>query len=82
MADTSTSEIVILSRVIDPEKPTLAPESARAILALDLSSENLDCMLHLSAKAQNCTLTLREKTEINRCERAGRVLNILQSKAH
>jgi hypothetical protein len=79
--ETSTSEVAILSRVIEPEKATFAPEAARAILALDFNAEDKNRMRQLSSKAQEGTLTRREKTEINNYERAGHVLNILQSKA-
>ena len=37
VTDAGTSEVAILSRVIDPDKPTFAAEAARAILALDFS---------------------------------------------
>ncbi len=79
--DAATSEVAILSRVIDPDKPTLVPEAARAILALDFSRADKERMRQLSAKARAGTLTRREQTEINNYERAGHVLNILQSKA-
>lgn len=80
-AHVETSEVAILGRVIEPEKPTLSPEAAQAILAFDFSLKDKDRMRVLSAKAQTGTLSRREQTEMNNYERAGHVINIMQSKA-
>jgi hypothetical protein len=77
----NTSEVAILSRVLEPDKPTLSPAAARDLLALDFSPADKDRMRELSAKAREGTLTPAEQAEIDSYERVGHVLNILQSKA-
>ena len=77
----NTSEAAILSRVVEPDKPTLSPRAARDILALDFSPADKDRMRQLSAKAREGTLTPDEQAAIDNYERVGHLLNILQSKA-
>jgi len=74
-------EAAILSRLIDPDRPSLSPEGARAILALDFSPADKDRMRCLSAQAREGTLNSDEQAEIDGYERIGHFLNILQSKA-
>lgn len=74
-------EAVILNRLIDPEKPTLAPEAAKAILAIDFGPADKERMKQLLAKAQEGSLTVAEQVETDGYERVGHLLNILQSKA-
>jgi hypothetical protein len=81
LSPVNTSEVAILSRVLEPDRPTLSPAAARALLALDFSPADKDRMRQLSAKARQGTLTADEQAEINNYERAGHVLNLLQSKA-
>jgi hypothetical protein len=77
----STSEVAILSRVLEPDKPTLTAAAARALLTLDFNQDDKDRMRQLSAKAREGTLTAQEQAEVNNYERVGHLLNILQSKA-
>src|SRR5437016_1011856 len=77
----STSEAAILSRVVEPSKPTLTPAAARAILTFDFSQADKDRMRQLAAKAREGTLTPDEQAEVNNYERVGHLLNLLQSKA-
>ncbi|HJT76515.1 MAG TPA: hypothetical protein VJ739_04870 [Gemmataceae bacterium] len=77
----STSELAILSRVLEPEKPTFSPAAARQILALDFSPDDKERMQELAAKARAGTLTPAEEIAISNYERIGHLLNILQSKA-
>jgi hypothetical protein len=77
----NTSEVAILSRVLEPGKPTLSRQAARDILALDFSPADKERMRQLSAKARAGTLTPDEQVEIDNYERVGHLLNILQSKA-
>lgn len=77
----NTSEAAILSRVLEPDKPTLIPEAARAILTLDFDRADKDRMRRLSAKAREGTLTPDEQAAVNNYERIGHLLNILQAKA-
>jgi hypothetical protein len=81
LSPSATSEAAILTRVIEPDKPTFSPESARDILALDFSPDDKERMHQLSVKAQDGTLTADEEDAITNYERVGHLLNILQSKA-
>ena len=76
-----SSEVAILSRVLEPDKSSLSPAAARDLLALDFSPADKERMRELSAKAREGTLTAAEQAETNNYERVGRLLNILQSKA-
>ena len=77
----NNSEVAILSRVLEPDKPTLSPAAARDLLALDFGPADKERMRELSAKAREGTLTPAEQAETDNYERVGHVLNILQSKA-
>jgi hypothetical protein len=81
LSEVNTSEVAILSRVLEPEKPTLPAEAASALLALDFNQADKDRMRQLSAKAREGTLTPEEQAAINNYERVGHLLNIMQSKA-
>jgi hypothetical protein len=81
LTEINTSEVAILARVLEPDEPTLAPEAARALLALDFSQADKDRMRQLSAKAREGTLSPDEQAAINKYERVGHLLNIMQSKA-
>jgi hypothetical protein len=76
-----TSEVAIFSRVLEPDRATLAPAAARAILALGFSQADKDRMRQLSAKAQEGSLTPEEQAEINNYERVGHILSLMKSKA-
>lgn len=76
-----TSEVAILSRVLEARKPTLSPQAARDLLALEFGPADKERMRQLSAKARAGTLTAEEQIEIENYERLGHVLNILLSKA-
>ena len=73
--------VAILSRVLEPDKPSLLPEAARALLALDFNQADKDRMRQLSAKAREGTLSPDEQAEADSYERVGHILNIIQSKA-
>jgi hypothetical protein len=77
----NTSEVAILSRVLEPDKPTLSPQGARDILALDFGPADKERMRELSAKARAGTLAPDERVAIGNYERVGHLLNIMQSKA-
>jgi hypothetical protein len=81
MSEVHTSEVAILSRVLELDKPTLSAAAARALLTLDFTQADKDRMRQLSAKARKGTLTPDERAAINNYERVGHLLNILQSKA-
>jgi hypothetical protein len=78
---TTASDVAILGRVIEPDRPNLAPQAARALLNLDFTPADKVRMRQLSAKAREGTLTPDEQAEIDNYERVGHLLNIMQSKA-
>ncbi len=78
---TSTSEVAIFSRVLEPDQATLSAAAARALLALGFSQADKGRMRQLSAKAQQGTLTPDEQTAINNYERVGHILSLMKSKA-
>jgi hypothetical protein len=81
LSHANTSDVAILSRILEPDQSMLSPEAARALLALDFPPADKDRMRELSAKAREGTLTLGEQAETDNYERVGHLLNILQSKA-
>ncbi len=80
-SSTTSSESAILSRVLQPEKPSFSAAVARAILTFDFNAEDKQRMQQLSGKAQEGTLTGREQAELDNFERVGDLINLLQSKA-
>jgi hypothetical protein len=76
-----TSDAAILSRVLEPNKTTFSPATAREILAMDFQVIDKVRMRRLSAKARAGTLTSDEESAIDNYERVGHLLNIIQSKA-
>jgi hypothetical protein len=77
----NTSEVAILRRVLEPDKPTFSAQAARDILALDFRPTDKERMHQLAAKAREGTLSPAEQAETNNYERVGHLLNLLQSKA-
>ena len=78
---TDTSEAAIFSRVFEPERPTLSPEAARSLLALDFSQADRKRMNALSAKARKGTLTAQEERALDNYINVNHLLTIIQSKA-
>ena len=78
---TNGTEAAILTRVLEPEKPTLSADAARDILAFDFNQADKERMRQLSAKARDGNLTADEQNVANNYERVGHLLNVLQSKA-
>ena len=76
-----TSEIVILRRVVDPQKPFPSVEAARAIVRLRFSARDQTRMNRLAAKNREGKLTPAEDEELDNFIRVGQTLGILQSKA-
>jgi hypothetical protein len=81
ISQVNTSELAILSRVLEPEKPSLSAAAARGILDLGFNRADQERMHQLSAKAQGGTLSRREQAELNNFERVGHLIGLLQSKA-
>jgi len=76
-----TSEMAILRRVVDPEKPFSSIEAARAILHFRFSARDQTRMNRLAAKNREGKLRPAEEEELNNFIRVGQTLGILQSKA-
>jgi hypothetical protein len=83
MAHTSidATDVAILGRVLQPDKPTLPPEAARALLALEFGQEDRERMHQLALKAQEGRLTAQEEVELENYRRVGNLLSMMKSKA-
>ena len=81
VAGTPTSETAILSRVIRPDRGNWSKEAANSILQLDFPAADLEQMNALAAKAREGALSAGELAELENYRRAGRLLELLQSKA-
>ncbi len=75
------SEMTILRRIVDADKPILDPDAARAILRLDFDSRDRARMNRLAAKNREGKLTPAEGEELDNYIRVGQTLGILKSKA-
>ena len=71
----------IWARVVKPNRGTLTPEAARAILKFDFDPEDRERINLLSAKAQNGSLSPEERAEPEEYVRVNAELIVLQSKA-
>lgn len=81
LSQANTSELAILTRVLEPEKPSFSSAAARAILDLHFHEADKIRMHELSVKAQEGGLSRREQAELDNFERVGHVINLMQSKA-
>jgi hypothetical protein len=75
------SEMAILRRVVDSDRPFLSKEAAQAILRLDFSAADRVRMNALAAKNRAGELAAAEEEELTNYIRVGQTLGILQSKA-
>jgi hypothetical protein len=71
----------IWSRIVKPDRATLTPELARAILKPDFDPEDHQLVEFLSAKARKGSLTPQERAELEEYIRVNNELMVLQSKA-
>jgi len=71
----------IWSRIVRPERGTLTPEVARALLKLDFDADDRRRVDFLSSKAAAETLSDEERAELEEYVRVNNELMILQSKA-
>jgi hypothetical protein len=78
---TGASEVAILSRIIEPDKPELSAQVARIILRWRFSDADRRRMHDLLDKAKAGKLTKSEKLQAESYERVGHILSILKSKA-
>jgi hypothetical protein len=78
---TAATELAILTRVFEPEEPTLSPEAAYSLLALDFRPADRERMQVLAAKARAGTLSPEDQVEIDSYEKVGHILSLLKAKA-
>jgi hypothetical protein len=71
----------IWGRIVKPDRGTLSPDVARAILKLDFDVEDRRRVDVLSTKAAEGTLSLDERAELEEYIRVNDELMILRSKA-
>ena len=80
-APTEMTEADILSEVIAPDQPTLPEASARSILSLRFNQQAIDRMNELADRNRRGVLTDSERALLDRYQRVGNFLNLLQAKA-
>ena len=78
---TPITEADILTEVVEPDKPGLAPALARAILQVGFKPEAIERLNSLAAKSREGTLTAAEQSTLEKYLRVGGFLNLLQAKA-
>lgn len=74
-------EVDILSRVIDPNNPTLNPAAAEALLELAFSESDHARMSELARKSNEGSISEQEKRELGGFVFVGDVLSLLKAKA-
>ncbi len=77
----NTSAASIWGRIVAPERGSLSPDAARALLQLDFRPEDRQRVDQLSARAADGTLTEAERTELEEYLRVNEQLMVLHSKA-
>jgi hypothetical protein len=80
-APTEITEADILSQVIAPDQPTLPSALSESILSLRFSEQAVDRMNELAEKNRQSALTELERRELERYQRVGNFLNLMQAKA-
>ncbi|HEV3260274.1 MAG TPA: hypothetical protein VG013_25695 [Gemmataceae bacterium] len=75
------SEVAILSRIIEPDKPVFPPDIARLILQWEFPPADRQHMHELLEKAKAGTLTANEQAEADSYERVGHIISLLKAKA-
>ena len=78
---TANSEADIWMRTIQPERGDLSRDAAQFILQLKLANEDLRRSDELASKAVAGEMSATEEVEIENYRRAGRLLELMQSKA-
>jgi uncharacterized protein YnzC (UPF0291/DUF896 family) len=75
------NETAIWSRTIEPEKGSLSPAAASALLDLRMSPTDVERVNELSAKARDGHLAQEEIAELDDYLQVGRALELLKAKA-
>jgi hypothetical protein len=81
VVEVPSSEVAILSRVLRPRVGSLSAAAARAWLKLDFSEEDRQRMHALVQKSREGRLTPEDEEALDNYRRAGRVLDLMHSKA-
>jgi hypothetical protein len=81
MPTSTRSEVIIWSRVIDPEKNGLSVAAARALLELRFSDQDKARMSELAEKNNEGLLSRSEREELEGYVKVGDVLSLLHLKA-
>ncbi len=81
MSEATITEADILTQVINPDRPGLPTELARAILDLKFNPAALDRMNELAEKNRQGALTTTERAVLEKYLRVGNFLNLIQAKA-
>ena len=75
------TEADILSQVVAPDQPTLPEASARSILSLRFNEQAIDRMNQLAEKNRHGVLSIEERALLEKYQRVGGFLNLMQAKA-
>ena len=75
------SEADILAEIVDPNQPTLSPEQAHAVLALQFNDSAKERIRDLLSKNNAGSITPVEKANLERYVRVGQFLDLIQAKA-
>jgi hypothetical protein len=78
---TVTSEMAILRRIVNPQRPFLSNEAARAVLEFKFGAADRRRIDDLAAKNREGAISREEEEELTNYLRVGQTLGILQSKA-
>jgi hypothetical protein len=78
---TTISEADILARVVDPMKPDLRAEAARALLRLKFDPESTRRIRQLLRKNNRGAITAPERLTLEKYLRIGQLLDLLHAKA-
>jgi len=75
------SESAILARALSLDEGNLSPELAEHVLTVGLTDEDKKAAQQLAALAKRGELTTEQAVELDNYRRAGRIFELLKSKA-
>jgi hypothetical protein len=75
------SESAILARALSPEEGNLSPELAEHVLTIGLTEADKQIAKELVDLAKSGSLTAEQATDLENYRRAGRIFELLKSKA-
>jgi len=78
---TANTEAAIWDRVIEANRPDLAPEAAQFLLRLDFRESDHERIALLSEKSNQGSLSEEERVELQNYVHVGNLLALIQSKA-